>query len=128
MAALTRNETGHLLDGGVVHTLGTWEPYALIVGGPAPCCSPRAPFTRGPAPVAPTLTVAQPLVAVLIGLIFFGEHINSGGPAPAWEGLGLVLVVAGVFALTRSPVIGADQTRSRRAHRGWARALVTPWP
>jgi drug/metabolite transporter (DMT)-like permease len=57
----------------------------------------------------PTLTVAQPLVAVAIGLGFFGEHIHSRGIAPLFELFGLVLVTVGVFVLARSPLIGADE-------------------
>ena len=56
----------------------------------------------------PTLTVAQPLVAVAIGLAFFGERIDRHGLAPVAEALGLVMVTVGVFALGRSSVIGTD--------------------
>lgn len=115
VAALTER-TGHLLNGGVVHTLGTWEPYALIVGGTGALLFTQSAFHAGALRLSlPTLTVAQPLVAVLIGLLFFGEHINSHGQAPGWESLGLALVVAGVFALARSPVIGTDQPESTGA-------------
>jgi drug/metabolite transporter (DMT)-like permease len=53
----------------------------------------------------PTLTVAQPLVAVAIGLGFFGERIDSHGVAPIFELLGLALVIVGVFVLARSSLI-----------------------
>jgi drug/metabolite transporter (DMT)-like permease len=57
----------------------------------------------------PTLTVAQPLVAVAIGLGFFGEHVHSRGLAPIAEFIGLALVTVGVFVLARSPLIGARE-------------------
>ena len=108
VAALTER-TGHILDGGVVHTLETWEPYALVVGGVVALLLTQSAFHAGALRLSlPTLTVAQPLVAVVIGLGLFGERVASHGLAPVWEGLGLVLVVFGVFALTRSPVIGTD--------------------
>jgi hypothetical protein len=110
VAALTER-TGHILDGGVVHTLGTWEPYALLVGGVGALLLTQSAFHAGALRLSlPTLTVAQPLVAVAIGLGLFGERVASHGLAPVWEGLGLVMVVVGVFALTRSPVIGPDQS------------------
>ncbi len=109
VAALTER-TGHILDGGVLHTLGTWEPYALLVGGVGALLLTQSAFHAGALRLSlPTLTVAQPLVAVAIGLGLFGERVASHGLAPLWEGLGLVMVVVGVFALTRSPVIGLDQ-------------------
>jgi hypothetical protein len=108
VAALTER-TGHILDGGVVHTLGTWEPYALLVGGVGALLLTQSAFHAGALRLSlPTLTVAQPLVAVAIGLGLFGEHIDTHGAAPGLEGLGLAMVVFGVFALTGSPVIGSD--------------------
>jgi drug/metabolite transporter (DMT)-like permease len=108
VAALTER-TGHLLDSGVLHTLGTWEPYALVVGASVALLLTQSAFHAGALRLSlPTLTVAQPIVAVAIGLGIFGEHINTSGAAPGWEGLGLLMVVFGVFSLTGSPVIGTD--------------------
>jgi drug/metabolite transporter (DMT)-like permease len=109
VAALTER-TGHVLNGGVVHLLASWEPYALIVGGAVALLLTQSAFQAGALRLSlPTLTVAQPLVAVIIGLGLFGEHIDARGPAPGWEGLGLAMVVFGVFALTQSPVIGTEE-------------------
>jgi drug/metabolite transporter (DMT)-like permease len=106
VAAVTER-TGHILNGGLVHTLGTWEPYALLVGGISALLLTQSAFHAGALRLSlPTLTVAQPLVAVAIGLGLFGEHVNTHGAAPGLEGLGLAMVVFGVFVLTRSPVIG----------------------
>ena len=108
VAALTER-TGHLLDAGVGHTLATWTPYAMVIGAVAALFLTQSAFHAGPLRLSlPTLTVAQPLVAVAIGLGFFGERIHTGGLAPAFEVLGLGLVTLGVFALARSPIIGMD--------------------
>ena len=105
VAAVTER-TGHLLDGGVVHTLTTWAPYALLIGGVAALLLTQSAFHAGALRLSlPTLTVAQPLVAVVIGLGMFAEPVDSQGLAPVAEALGLALVVVGVFALARSPVI-----------------------
>jgi drug/metabolite transporter (DMT)-like permease len=108
VAAVTER-TGHILDAGVLHTLTTWAPYALAVGGVSALLLTQSAFHAGALRLSlPTLTVAQPLVAVAIGLGFFGEHIHSRGVAPLFEILGLILVTIGVFVLARSPLIGAD--------------------
>ncbi len=111
VAALTERSC-HLLDGGVVHVLSSWEPFAMVVGGVGALLLTQSAFHAGALRLSlPTLTVAQPLVAVIIGLVLFGESINSSGSAPGWESLGLALVVFGVFTLTKSPVIGTDEQR-----------------
>jgi drug/metabolite transporter (DMT)-like permease len=108
VAAVTER-TGHVLDAGVVHTLATWVPYALVVGAVVALLLTQSAFHAGALRLSlPTLTVAQPLVAGAIGLGIFGEHIDSGGVAPVFEVLGLALVTFGVFVLARSSVIGTD--------------------
>lgn len=105
--AAVSERTGHLLDAGVAHALASWEPYAMVVGATAALLLTQSAFNAGDLRLSlPTLTVAQPLVAVAIGLVVFGEHIEVGGIAPVVEGLGLAMVTVGVFALGRSPVIG----------------------
>jgi drug/metabolite transporter (DMT)-like permease len=109
VAALTER-TGHILDGGIAHTLATWEPYALIVGGALALLLTQSAFNAGELRLSlPTLTVAQPLVAVLIGLAMFGEPINHHGLAPVAEVIGVALVTFGVFALSRSEMIAPPE-------------------
>jgi drug/metabolite transporter (DMT)-like permease len=108
VAALTER-TGHLLDGGALHTLATWVPYALVIGAVAALLLTQSAFHAGELRLSlPMLTAAQPLVAGAIGLGLFGEHINSRGFAPALEILGLALVGGGVFTLARSSVGRSD--------------------
>jgi drug/metabolite transporter (DMT)-like permease len=91
----------------VIHTLTTWEPYALVIGAVVSLLFAQSAFHAGALRLSlPTLIVAQPLVAVAIGIGFFGEHIDARGLAPVLEVVGLVLVVFGVFALARSEAFG----------------------
>ncbi len=109
VAALTER-TGRILDGGIVHTLATWEPYALIAGGAVALLLTQSAFNAGALRLSlPTLTVAQPLVAVTIGYAMFGERIDRHGLAPVAEVIGLVVVTFGVFALSRSEMIAPSE-------------------
>jgi drug/metabolite transporter (DMT)-like permease len=104
-AALTER-IGRLLDRGALHTLSSWEPYALLLAGAVALLLTQGAFRAGALRLSlPTLTVAQPLVAIAISLGFFGEHIDTRGAAPVLEVLGLALVTAGVFAIAQSPAI-----------------------
>lgn len=110
VAAVTER-TGHLLAGGVVHTLTSWEPYALVPAAGVALLMTQSAFHAGDLRLSlPTLTVAQPVVAVAIGVALFGEHVDVGGLAPVFESLGMVLATFGVFVLARSPTIGLSGT------------------
>ena len=52
----------------------------------------------------------DPLTASLLGVLLFGEHIQTGATALAGEVLALVVVIAGATALSRSCLIlGEDE-------------------
>jgi drug/metabolite transporter (DMT)-like permease len=103
VAAVTER-TGHLLDKGVLHVLATWPPYALVVGAVVALSLTQSAFHAGVLRLSlPTLTIAQPLVALAIGIGFFGERVHSRGLAPVVEVLGLVVMTVGAYNLTRSP-------------------------
>jgi drug/metabolite transporter (DMT)-like permease len=106
VAALTER-TGHLLDKGFVHTLATWPPYALVIGAVVALALTQSGFQAGVLRLSlPTLTITQPLVALAIGIGFFGERVHARGAAPVAEAFGLAIMTFGVYTLARSPVIG----------------------
>lgn len=111
VAAVTER-TGHLLDAGVAHTLASWEPYALVAAAAVALLLTQSAFHTGALRLSlPTLTVAQPVVAVVIGVVVFGERLHGRGVAVAVEALGMVVAAVGVFALARSPAMGLEEQR-----------------
>jgi drug/metabolite transporter (DMT)-like permease len=105
VAAVTER-TGHLLNSGVAHTLATWPPYALVIGAVIALALTQSGFQAGVLRLSlPTLTIVQPLVALAIGIGFFGEHVNDRGGAPVIEVLGLAMMTLGAYSLARSPAI-----------------------
>lgn len=101
MAAVT-SLTWRVLTHGVLHALGSWEPYAVAVSGVAGILLTQSAFGSGVLRLSlPTLTVVQPLVAILIGLLLLGERIDSHGLDTLWEVLGLAVMAFGVFTLAR---------------------------
>jgi drug/metabolite transporter (DMT)-like permease len=94
--------TARLLDRGVLAVVTSWAPYVLIAAGVIGMLLAQSAFQAGNLRFSlPTLTVAEPLVAIAIGQVLFGEHIASNGLAPALEVLALALMVAGVFLVVR---------------------------
>jgi drug/metabolite transporter (DMT)-like permease len=121
VAALTES-SAHLLDHGVVRALGHWQPYALAVCAVLGLMLSQSAFQAGDLKWSlPALTVVEPVVAILIGQLLFGEHISVAGLAPVGEVLALGLMTAGVVGLSRAV---AGELAGGRAGGGGAGAAV----
>lgn len=94
--------TGRELNGGVVHTLLTWAPYALAVVSILGLLLNQSAYQAGDLRHSlPVLTVAEPVVAILVGQVLFGEHIASSAGARFGEVAGLAAMSVGVVVLGR---------------------------
>jgi drug/metabolite transporter (DMT)-like permease len=103
-AALTK-AVAHLLAGGVAEVVESWELYALIGAGVLGMLMAQSAFQAGALDASlPVLTVVDPVVSILIGAFLFGEGVRSGLVATTVEGVGLLLMTAGVFALSKAEV------------------------
>ena len=110
-SALTER-AGHLLDRGWIHVFSEWTPYALALVSLIAFLLVQSAFHAGVLELSlPVLTIAEPIVAILIGQTVFGEHISHRGLAPFAEILALATMSVGVFVLARSPavVVGSDR-------------------
>ncbi|MFZ0171300.1 MAG: DMT family transporter [Acidimicrobiales bacterium] len=95
----------------ITHTLSNWELYAfgatLLLG----VLLIQSAFQTGPIRWSlPALTAANPIASVLLGVTLLGEHIRSGLLPIAGAAGGLVLVVAGIMALSSSNLITGGAT------------------
>jgi hypothetical protein len=101
-AALTEH-TGHVLDGGVIHALMNWAPYALAVVSVVGMLLNQSAYQAGDLRWSlPLFTVLEPIIAIVIGLFLFDEHISVAPGARVGEVLGLITMVVGVFWLTNA--------------------------
>jgi len=83
-----------------------WAVYALMIAGAAAMLLTSHAMAAGPlAASQPGFTVLDPVTATLLGVFMFGEHVATTPRALTVQVLGLVLLVAGVRALTRSKLI-----------------------
>jgi hypothetical protein len=105
--------TGHVLYGGVLHALATWPPYVLAAASILGLLVNQSAYQAGDLRQSlPVLTVAEPIVAIVIGQFLFGEHIDSSALAITGEVVGLVLMTAGVVQLGRMSVPAAPTVPS----------------
>jgi drug/metabolite transporter (DMT)-like permease len=104
-AALAK-ASGHLLDRGVAHVFGAWEPYALAALGAFGFLLAQSAFQAGPLGASlPLITAADPVTAALIGVLAFHERVAGDPAAIAGQALAVVVIVAGVWVLARSPLV-----------------------
>ena len=102
-SALTK-PTLELLHAGVEEMLSHWEPYALAVAGVLGFVLQQVSLGTGRlAPSVATVSVANPVVGILLGVVLLDERLSR----PAWHvvvaciGLGLALAGAVVISLAR---------------------------
>jgi drug/metabolite transporter (DMT)-like permease len=115
LTAALAKASGHLLDRGLVHTLGSWQPYALAALAVFGVVVSQSAFQAGPLQASlPVLTITEPLVAAVIGLAAFHEHVAMHGPRVVAEAASVIVLAVGVIFLARSPlVVGGDGPAAR---------------
>ncbi|HEY4465682.1 MAG TPA: DMT family transporter [Streptosporangiaceae bacterium] len=116
VAAVIKELSSHLSQGaGAI--FANWSPYVLIVVGAGTMLLASHALAAGPlAASQPGFTILDPLAASLLGLFLFTETIETGVVDLAGELIALVIVIAGVTALSHSHlIVGEDATSSGRA-------------
>jgi drug/metabolite transporter (DMT)-like permease len=105
VAAVIKELSDHVGQGPYA-VFTNWSPYVLVLSGAAAMFLLTNAFQAGPlAATQPGLTLVDPLVASLLGVTIFGEHIRTGTPYVAGEILAGIVLVASVILLARSPLI-----------------------
>ncbi|CAL9426904.1 DMT family transporter [Streptomyces sp. Tu 3180] len=100
---------------GLLAALAAWQTYALVVASVGGLLLIQSAFQQGPLAASMTvLDATEPVVAVTVGTVVFGEAIRTGWPVSAATVAGLALVGAGIVALDTSPVVMALHGRRGR--------------
>ncbi|MFL6138145.1 MAG: DMT family transporter [Frankiaceae bacterium] len=113
-AALTKGMTG-ALDQGIWHVLAVWQTYAMVLTGIGSMYLLQNAVNAGRLVAAqPGITLTDPVVSILWGVLLFGEHVR-GGWYVALAVLGIGLMAASVVALARSPLLTESEPAADRA-------------
>ena len=112
VAAVIKELSSHV-DQGFYAVLSNWSPYVLILSGAVAMFLVSNAFQAGPlAASQPGLTVVDPLVASLLGVTLFGEHLNFSPLHLMGEAVAFIVLVASVVLLSRSSLIKDDDEPS----------------
>jgi drug/metabolite transporter (DMT)-like permease len=113
-AALTK-PTMEFLHEGIDELLSHWEPYALAVAGVLGFVLQQVSLGTGRlAPSVATVSVANPVVGILLGIVLLDERLSR----PAWHVLvacaGLALALAGAVVISLARESGGETDTSTR--------------
>ncbi len=120
VAAVIKELSAHLSQGPAA-VFSNWSPYVLLVSGAIAFFLVSNAFQAGSlAASQPGLTVVDPLVASLLGVLLFGERLDHHPAALAGEALALAVLVASVVVLSASPIVRdePEPQAPRRRSRG----------
>lgn len=107
-------EFSSYLGGGIGAIVSNWSLYVLIGVGAATLLLASHALAAGPlAASQPGFTILDPLVASLLGLFLFGEHIQDGFWHLAGEGLALAILIGGVWTLSHSHLVAGEDGPQR---------------
>jgi drug/metabolite transporter (DMT)-like permease len=116
VAAVIKELSSHLA-GGPAAIFTTWSPYVLAATGAAALLLASHAMSAGPLAAAqPGFTIGDPVTAILLGALLFGERLGTSPGALAAEVLGLLVLALGVWTLSGSDLIaGPPSVPERRA-------------
>ncbi len=105
VAAVIKEMSSHL-GGGMAALFSTWSPYVLVVVGAASMLLASHALQAGPlAASQPGFTIVDPLVASLLGVFIFSEHISLSPVDILVELAALAALLWGVVTLSRSSLV-----------------------
>ncbi|MGH3277311.1 MAG: DMT family transporter [Streptosporangiaceae bacterium] len=104
-----------------------WQAYALVIFGGLAVFLAQNAFHAGPIVASQsTIVLIDPLVSIMIGIGLFGDDLRTNGPWGPLEASSLLLMFAGAFWLSHSPLVSGikgsgppqqlSSRRSRPAH------------
>ena len=127
-AALTK-PTLDFLHAGIDELLTHWEPYALAIAGIIGFVLQQISLGTGKlAPSVATVSVANPVVGILLGVVLLEERLSR----PAWHvvvaciGLGLALAGAVVISVAREAAAGGPERPAAPRRRPRRVGAVSP--
>lgn len=99
------------LEHGFVPLFTSWQTYLLIVASIGGLWLIQSAYNSGPlAASMPVIDAVEPSLAILIGLLLFGEHLAGGLLRHIGAVLGLLVALGGIVLLDTSPI-------TRRMHK-----------
>jgi hypothetical protein len=117
-AALMKGMTTHFSHGfGAIFT--SWQLYAMVATGGLGMFLVQSALNAGRLIAAqPGLTLSDPIISILWGVLAFHERVRSGMIPLLLAALSTALMAGAVLALARSPLLSEDNDRQGSSRAG----------
>ncbi len=123
-ASFVKKLTDVLQVHGILGAFDHWPLYALVVSGILGAVLTQAAFNAGPLSASqPALLIVDPLASITLGVLIFGEHLDSTVSALIGAVLALLVMCVGVVLMSRwappsmEPIAGDPLTIMRYGRR-----------
>jgi hypothetical protein len=88
---------------GFLREFASWPIYALIISGIASVIMMQSTYGSGPLVASqPAMEITEPIISILLGIILFGDSINTKPLAVALEFCSGMVATAGIIMLAGS--------------------------
>jgi drug/metabolite transporter (DMT)-like permease len=106
----------HWFSRDFTHLALSWQPYVLLVAAVYGLVLAQSSYEAGSLTAAlPPMTVGEPVIGMLIGVLALNEQLNNAPVDVFWEALGAAAMLWGTWMLARSPlVVGKSHPRWRQ--------------
>jgi drug/metabolite transporter (DMT)-like permease len=103
----------HWISRDFTHLALSWQPYVLLVIAVYGLVLAQSAYEAGSLTAAlPPMTVGEPVIGMLIGMLALNEQLNNAPIDLFWEALGAASMIWGTWMLARSPlVVGKSHPR-----------------
>ena len=106
--ALTRSTLEIVNSRGVLAVLATWPAYCLAAASLLAVWLMESSFNAAPLHASlPSITAAEPVVGILLGVVVFGDEIRISPGMIALQAAGILALVAGVILVARAPALSS---------------------
>jgi len=96
----------HWFSRDFTHLALSWQPYVLLVTAVYGLVLAQSAYEVGSLSASlPTMTVGEPVIGMLIGMLALNERLSSSPVDLFWEAFGAAVMIWGTVMLARSPLV-----------------------
>jgi len=106
----------HWFSRDFTHLALSWQPYVLLITAVYGLTLAQSAYEAGSLTAAlPPMTVGEPVIGMLIGILALNEQLSNSPVDLFWESFGAAMMIWGAWMLARSPlVVGKSHPRWRQ--------------